>query len=552
MAPLLLFLLALGVRLLTAAIFVDPAYPDSFYYVNVARELAAGNGLTIDYLWNFVEVGGRLPDVATLPIDANAHWMPLAVFIQVPFIWLLGPTAVASGIPFWLCAAAVAPVTFWIAKDAGLERWQAMAAGVLAAVPGAVVPYLAQPDNFAPFMLLGALSLWACARGLRGDRRAFALGGLLVGLAFLSRNDGVLLGVPFALAFLVELIRRPALPRIGWKAALACAGLFLIVAAPWLVRQLATFGSISPSAANGRILWITEYRQLYSVSTETTLDSFLGQGLTSLLQSRLSGLISALTIFGTMPLLVFLAPFTAIGAWLRRRDTSFIPWIVYGITLFLFSTLLFAVHVPYGTFLHSAVALVPHAYIASLVGIAGAVDWVARRRPSWNPPRARRVFSWMVVGVVAIGSVGGAWITLRAWTREAELRRTLVGALADAPITDRVMSADAGGFRYLSGHPGIVTPDDPLPVVEDALRRYAVRWLILERDHLVPALAPVLAGETRPEWLSEPLLVVEDQPVGSPVPGGDPVQDGDRATPLPRAAVFAVCVDADDLRCVAP
>ena len=204
--------------------------------------------------------------------------MPLAVIVQVPFIWLLGPTAIASGLPFWLCAAAVAPVTYWIAKDAGLERWQAVAAGVLAAIPGAVAPYLAQPDNFALFMLLGALALWACARGLRGDRRAFALGGLVVGLAFLSRNDGVLLGVPFALAFLVELVRRPAVPRIGWTAALACAGLFLLVAAPWLVRQLVTFGSISPSAANGRILWITDYRQLYSVSTETTLSSFLAPG----------------------------------------------------------------------------------------------------------------------------------------------------------------------------------------------------------------------------------------------------------------------------------
>ena len=99
---------------------------------------------------------------------------------------------------------------------------------------------------------------------------------------------------------------------------------------------------------------------------------------------------------------------------------------MYGLTLFAFSALLFAVHVPYGTFLHSAVALVPHAYIAALVGIAGAVDWVARRRPSWNPPRARRVFTWMVVGVVVLGSVGGSWITLRAWTREADLRTAVV------------------------------------------------------------------------------------------------------------------------------
>ena len=548
MAPLLLFLLAFGVRILTASVMPDPAYPDSFYYVNVARELAAGHGLSVDYIWNFVEVGGKLPAVGTLPIPSNAHWMPLAVFIQVPFIWLFGPNAIASGLPFWLCAAAVAPVTYWIALDAGLERWQAVAAGILAAVPGAVAPYLAQPDNFAPFMLLGALALWACARGMRGDRRAFALGGLLVGLAFLSRNDGVLLGVPFALAFLVELVQRPAVRRIGWAAALGCGGLFLLVATPWLLRQLSTFGSISPSAANGRILWITDYRQLYSVSTDTTLSTFLAQGLGPLLTSRLGGLGSALTIFGTMPLLLFLVPFTLTGAWLRRRDPAFLPWLIYGITLFAFSALLFAVHVPYGTFLHSAVALVPHAYLGALVGIAAAVDWVARRRPSWNPPRARRVFTAMVVGVVALGSVGGGIITLRAWKREMDQRAPIVAALAEVPAGERVMSADAGAYRYLSGHPGIVTPDDPLPIIEDALRLYRIRWLVLEQAHLVPALAPVLSGELRPTWLSAPIATADA--LGVPLPGADPAATpGPDAIPVPVVALYAVCLEPDDTRC---
>ena len=109
-----------------------------------------------------------------------------------------------------------------------------------------------------------------------------------------------------------------------------------------------------------------------------------------------------------MPLLGFLAPFTLIGGWLSRRDRAFIPWMVYAITLFAFSALLFAVHVPYGTFLHSAVALLPHAYLAALLGIAAAVRWVARRRPSWDAPRATRVFSAMVVGVVLLGSVVGS------------------------------------------------------------------------------------------------------------------------------------------------
>ena len=138
--PVLLFVIALAVRVVVTVLFADPAYPDAFYYANVARELAAGGGFSVDYIWNFVEVGGTLPEEGTLPIPSDAHWMPLAVVVQVPFIWALGPTELASMLPFWLAAAATAPLTYFIARDAGLLTWQSTAAGLLAAVPGAVTP----------------------------------------------------------------------------------------------------------------------------------------------------------------------------------------------------------------------------------------------------------------------------------------------------------------------------------------------------------------------------------------------------------------------------
>jgi hypothetical protein len=550
--PLLLFLVALCVRAVTSSVFGDPAYPDSFYYVNLAHQLASGHGFSVDFIWNFVEVGGRLPDAAAaiLPIPSNAHWMPLAALIQVPFIWVLGPTVLASALPFWLCAAAVAPVTWLIAKDAGLTRGQAIAGGLLVAIPGGVTPFLSQPDNFALFMLLGAISLWACARGLRGDRRAFVLGGVAVGLATMSRNDGVLLGVPFALAVLMDLLRRPRASRIGWIAAIACAGGFLLVVSPWFLRQLAVFGSLSPSAANGRILFITDYRQLYSVSSVTTLQTFLAQGLGPLLSSRVAGLTSALSIFATMPLLGFLVPFTLIGTWLKRRDPNFSPWIVYAITLFAFNALLFAVHVPYGTFLHSAVALLPHAYLLALLGVAATVRWVARRRTSWNAERATTVFTAMTVAVTLMGSVIASYVIDRQWRAEQDLHNAVAASLAGVPASDRLMSPDAGGYRYATGHPGIVTPDDPLPVVEQALREYGVRWLVLESDHITPSLAPLLAGTERPTWLSWPRLSIG--PLPRP-PGSSDTSavsaGGISAASLPRVALYAVCFDAADTRC---
>ena len=69
------------------------------------------------------------------------------------------------------------------------------------------------------------------------------------------------------------------------------------------------------------------------------------------------------------------------------------------------------------------------------------------------------------------------------------------------------MSADAGAFRYLTGHPGIVTPNDPLPTIEAAMRAYDVRWLVLESDRSCRRSSRSLR-RARPPWLSPAVAVV--------------------------------------------
>ena len=83
----------------------------------------------------------------------------------------------------------------------------AITAGVLAAVPAALLPFMSQPDNFGMYMVLGGLALLLGSRAWMGDRRALMVGGLVVAVATLSRTDGVLLGIPLAIAGLVHLWR---------------------------------------------------------------------------------------------------------------------------------------------------------------------------------------------------------------------------------------------------------------------------------------------------------------------------------------------------------
>ena len=92
--------------------------------------------------------------------------------------------------------------------------------------------------------------------------------------------------------------------------------------------------------------------------------------------------LNPLLIFVAGPLLLVSLPLLLMGAWVERRSRDFAPWFVYAVTLFTFTALVSAVHVPFGTFIHSAVALVPHAYLLALLGTAAVVGVIATRRPS--------------------------------------------------------------------------------------------------------------------------------------------------------------------------
>src|SRR4026208_1588513 len=56
MVLLVLFAVGLVARAAAGAFFLGPAYPDSFYYVNVAHALAAGRGFNLDYIWHTLAV----------------------------------------------------------------------------------------------------------------------------------------------------------------------------------------------------------------------------------------------------------------------------------------------------------------------------------------------------------------------------------------------------------------------------------------------------------------------------------------------------------------
>jgi 4-amino-4-deoxy-L-arabinose transferase-like glycosyltransferase len=548
MIPLGLFGVALLVRALVGLTFLGPAYPDSYYYVHVAERLAAGAGFTTQYVWNLDDVSTLVRSIGSLPAPANAYWMPLAEIIQVPSILLLGSNGLAASLPFWILGALAAPLTYFIGLDANLPRVASLAAGVMVAIPAGLTPFMSQPDNFGPFMTIGALALWLCARGADGDRRAFVVGGLVVGLGTLARTDGALLGLPYAIIGLRELARvaRGHTSVLGWKVPVACALVFIVVVAPWLYRQLEVFGSVAPAASAGHTFWLTNYDELFSFSASTTPAAWASQGLAAIVSSRITALLSAIGLIAIMPLAVVLAPFAVVGGWVSRANRAFGPFFIYAAALILVMSIVFAVLVSHGTFLHAAAALVPHTYLLVCIGIGCVARWASQRRRTWDPMIATRAFTAGAVAVVGLVGLVQSVNTSHEWSEARMAQEAVVGPLETADTGGRFMAVDPGAINYLTGRQGLVTPSDPLPVIEEVMRTYDVRWLILERRSIVPAFEPVLRGDVRPTWLSSPVALVDDN--GQTEYPSD-MQPARAQESIPAAALYAVCLSADDARC---
>jgi 4-amino-4-deoxy-L-arabinose transferase-like glycosyltransferase len=481
----LLFVAALALRALAAWLVPWPPYLDASYYTVVAQNLAAGNGFNVPVIWAYLDVGSRIPADASLPIPSNSHWPPLGPIVAAAGMVLLGPTWSAGTVPMVIIGAALPPLTYLAARELFERRWIALAAAALALFPGPLFILYPAIDNFAVFGVTGTAVLYASARAVRSDRpgRWLAVAGAATGLAALARIDGVLLAVAPATAWLIgrgwtPWDRRGARP--SWAAGIASAAAFLVVVAPWLLRNLAVFGTALPSAG-GHTLWITSYNEQFSIGHEVSLATYLDWGWANIIGSKLS---SWATIAGRTMVLMggfLVLPFVG-GLIAFRRKPELAPFTVYFVVLFALMGGAFTFHAPQGAWYHSAPAWLAFAYPVAIAGIAPTFGWLGRWWRLLGRPPTHRLLA--VVGVVAaiVLSATGSMSLYSGWVGMRERDTTAAQFFVEGGhTTDVVMYRDAAALHLLSGNPAVAIPYDPYPVIEQAGRAYGVRWLVISR-----------------------------------------------------------------------
>ena len=501
-ALLLLALLGLVIAVLVAAFEPAPGYMDADYYYAGGRQLAAGKGFTEPYLWNYLD------DPVGLPHSSNAYWMPMASLLAAAGGWLFGTASwTAARVGFLVVAAALPPLTAALGWSLTARRDLALTSGFLAVFPAFYLPFLPVTDTFGLYMLLGGVFFYLLA-GLSTNNSRIALImipfllGVIPGFMQLTRTDGLLwLLLAITASYLFRKKDRSKYHLFRYVLIIFFG--YLIVMAPWYIRNIFAFGSpLAPGAS--RMFWLTSYDQLFVYpASQLTMTAWLQSGLAAILKVRLwtlgVNLATALSVQGE----IFLLPLIGLGLWQLRRDLRIhLVMLAWLMTLGVM-TVIFPFAGARGGFFHSGAALQTVWWAAVPLGLERVIEW-GRAKLGWDNPRAGSIFRILLIGLVVCLTAIIVWTRVlggygsQAWAHENIAYSHISNYLDKQGVTcsDIVMVANPPGFYLASGNPSIAVPDGQINTILEVAKKYGAIYLLLEAGSTPIGLLPVYNDPT--------------------------------------------------------
>jgi hypothetical protein len=506
-----LFILALTVRLLVAAAVPFPTNEVSAWYAGAAERLVAGEWFTSDMVWSYAT-----PPLA-VPRPAFELWLPMASIVSAIGMALLGSGYLAAQTAAAVVGAFLAPLTWAVARGAataaGLDERRSsaisVASGLLAALLGPFILASVVPESTLPFTVLGvaaALLMPSALRAMDGHGTAARLVpalllGMALGLAYLSRQEAVWLGV----AFLVLLWSSGRLLPPGRQARRAVRHLApvvtggLLVTGPWLIRNVVAFGSPLPGPTLENAV-LTRNLDVFAFLDRPTAAEYLAQGLPTVLGNPVVAaghqLVQDLVIPAFPVALVGLLGVVALRrAPALRPPTALSALLLSGALTFLASAVLFPVATRWGTFLHASGPLLAGLVVVSLLWADALVARLSAYR-GWRPVN-------VVLGPVALLAIAVPLALLQV-TQVARISTDLdsrFGRIADAlrreaevagePLPPVVITDHPMWLATVLERPAIALPDEPPASVSQLARTFGAPWLVIidERGRYPEALA---------------------------------------------------------------
>ena len=479
--------ITLFVRLLAALPQAQPNTMDAAYYTVGGQRLAQGYGFTDPYIWNYLD------QPVTLPQPSHLYWMPLPSILVALSQSIFGVTYRAAQVPFVLLSSVLPLIAYAVAWQLSRVRRHAWLAALLTIFSAFYLPYWSVPESFAPFAVFGSLALVLGSReGNKEGSRPGVLAGACAGLAHLSRADGFLLLIPVLIGAgrgqrnTNDHRRRFILHPSAFI--LTFLG-YLLVMAPWFIRNLSVIGA-PLSSAGTQAAWLCNYDELFTYGARFDVNHLLGCGLDRVLLTRLNGVASGVAHLIAENGLIFMALPIAIGLWQTRRRALIRGALIYLGLLFVVMTLVFTFAGDRGGLFHSTGALLPFFYAAAPIGLDTLIGWIAARRRTWQIKPARTVFTLASIGLaiglswfVYRGRVIGADVNDPVWNQADGASLAIGRALIDQGAIDPIVLVNNPPlFTYHTGLRSIAIPNGDVTMLLAAARQFGAQWVALDAN----------------------------------------------------------------------
>jgi hypothetical protein len=241
------------------------------------------------------------------------------------------------------------------------------------------------PDSFIPFTVFVLIAALLVPRvvGIKhgvimhepGPRVLPSLGlGLVLGLAYLSRQEVIWLGLTVVLVALWVARTRPRGTRlrdvVGRLWPVVVGG--MVVVGPWLIRNYLDLGGAFPGQAVEN-MFLVQNEDIFAFRDRPDAATYLGQGLSTVL---LNPLAAAWDIF--LNVILFTAfPVGVVGlvallgmrrSRALRRPTAVLVLLISSGLTFVTTVLLFPVATLWGTFMHASGPLLVAMIVVSVLG----------------------------------------------------------------------------------------------------------------------------------------------------------------------------------------
>ncbi|MGQ9832339.1 MAG: glycosyltransferase family 39 protein [Candidatus Villigracilaceae bacterium] len=456
-------------RLALMRLAKTPGHADSAFYYTVARNIVAGRGLVLDYVFNYLD---GLPPI---PHYSNDFWHPLASYLLAIPMKLLGVSVFNATLSSLAAGILIAVTAFYAGRAFGRTTEFGLLTALLTYFAPTQISISTTTDANVFFGLFGVLALYFTMRGLNRPK-FFTAAAIFTGLSHLTRQDGLLLLMVLLGCILIA--RLPLKQRIGLAAAAVL--IHVVVLSPLLLKNYSVFGQPFPSGPS-RTMYMTEYEDFYAYGKTFTLKSYYGElGLKGIYKDKLDAAHDNLDL-----ILLFLDRFVALALvialldlllvrreWEKLRQLS--PALLYSLIVYFFYALIASYS--RGSTVKSLGSLLPFFYIIIL-------DFVfTRLKKRWI------IYPLLFAACIYLGQSGYARM-VNSHTHYnqvyAELHQIQQVILADAashhlPAEQiAVMSRNPWEFYEATGLTAVMIPNNSLATILQVANHYQVQYMIL-------------------------------------------------------------------------